>query len=111
MKIAFDFDGTITKNPFFFKFLIESLINNGSEIYIISGTCKKDRKKMLKEIKSYNIKIFSENIITKDKPGNLIDVTEWKKKVIDELKIRVYFENREETSKLVSELCTVFKIL
>lgn len=110
MNIAFDFDGTITKNPFLFKSLIELLMPM-YDIYIISGTAKKDQNKLLKELLNYNINIDLNNILLKDDYGDINNTTEWKYNIIDKYKIRLYFENRLDTAQKIQELCTVFHVL
>lgn len=113
MNIGFDFDGTITKNPWLFKQLIDMFrsVNGVRSVYIISGTSHADRHKLLNELKAFNITVNPENIITKPESGNISDVTMWKYNLVDELKIRLYIENREETAVKLSELCTIFKII
>lgn len=111
MKIAFDFDGTITKAPHIFKVLIKALKKNHS-LYIITGTNVKDMNNLLIELQSYNIKPkWFKNIFYRDKPGNLDEVSKWKAKILDEHKIRLYFENRQETCQYLSELCNILKII
>lgn len=111
MKIGFDFDGTITKNPFLFRILINSLIASGNEIYIISGTAEKDRLILTNELKSFGIiNVPNSNIILKYEYGDVADTTNWKFNIIDKYKIRCYFDNRPETIKKLNMLCTTFLI-
>jgi hypothetical protein len=110
MKIAFDFDGTITKNPTLFKVLIESLQSSHHDVYLISGTSEEKRAELLSELRDYGISFSSHSIILKPIAGNIHEVTQWKYDVIDKLKIRCFFENRRETAKKINELCTTFLI-
>lgn len=112
MRIAFDYDGTITKNPFLFKEIIEAMYKNGHELYIITGTEQKHRKQLMAELNSFGInKDCIEAIFMKPKKGNVKNVTKWKCKVIDSIKIRCFFENREESAIKINNFCTTFKIL
>lgn len=113
MRIGFDFDGTITKNPYLFKIFIEALVKDKvNEIYIISGTAELDRTKLLSELSDYGILdlINNDNIILKQEDGNIDDVSNWKFGIIDKYKIRCYFDNRSETLEVVSSLCTTFLV-
>jgi len=108
MNIGFDFDGTITKNPFIFKVLIESL-KKDNDLFLISGTSEGERNNLIKELISFGIQESSfKNIVLKEEStSNVNEVSLWKKHKIDTLKIRLYFENREETANIVSDLCNV----
>ena len=108
MRIGFDFDGTITKNPFIFKVLIDSLkINN--ELYLISGTSIKDKSKLIQELNTFGLSEmdFTCLVLKEESTSDVNIVSEWKKNKIDTLKIRLYFENREETANKIVDLCNV----
>lgn len=111
MRFGFDFDGTITKNPIVFKILIESLIKNNYDVYIISGTAESKRKNVVQELNSYGVKLEKVNLILKETESDIYSTTKWKFDHIDKLKIRCYFENRNITANDISELCTVLKVL
>ena len=113
MIIAFDHDGTITKNPFIFKVLIDSLVKSEHRIYIISGTAKEDRYNLISELESFNISLIPGKIdlILKDTYSDIKETSEWKKEMIDRLKIRCYFENRMETAETIRDLCNVFLVM
>ncbi len=113
MKFGFDFDGTITKNPATFKVLINCLAaNEKNKLYLISGTAKSKYEDVCSELLTYDINplIFTK-IILKDQETDIDQTTKWKFQKIDELKIRCFFENREETCKTLSELCTILKVI
>lgn len=112
MRIGFDFDGTITKAPHVFKLLIESLFSQNHTLFLISGTHVNLKHELISELISYGIEpnMFSE-IILKDISGDISDVTKWKYNNIDLLKIRLYFENRDETANKLSNLATILKII
>lgn len=108
MKIGFDFDGTITKNPFIFKILVESL-QKDNDLYIISGTSYADKRMLLSELNSFSINenYFKEIILREESSTDVMVVSEWKKHIIDKYKIRLYFENRKETAIQINDLCNV----
>lgn len=110
MRIAFDYDGTITKNPYLFKVFAEAL-KEKHELYIISGTNMKLYKELVSELSDMGLDEKWFRIVLKPKDGDLDDVTEWKKGIIDTYKIRCYFENRQKTADAINEFCTTFKIL
>lgn len=110
MKIGFDFDGTITKNPAVFKVLIDALQISHHDVYLISGTVQSERDKVIEELREYDISFSSNNIILKPEVGSLEEVTNWKFEMIDRLKIRCFFENRTETAKKINEICSTMVI-
>lgn len=110
MSIGFDYDGTITKNPYLFSQLIKSLQLSEHKIYIISGTREALRHELELELIEYDIMLDSNFIILKPEPGDIDAVTEWKYDMIDKLKIRCFFENRAHSAKKINELCTTFLI-
>ncbi len=111
MRIGFDFDGTITKNPFLFKKFIDIFRTAGIEIFIISGTAEVDRPRLLAELESYEIRIPNDCIILPPQYNDVLETSTWKRDQIDKLKIRAYFENRIETISVINDLCTTFRVL
>ena len=112
MRIGFDFDGTITKNPAAFKVLIESLFAAGHELYLISGSSIQCADAIVKELNEYEINhLHFTHIILKPEESDIATTSLWKYNIIDKNKIRCFYENRRETSAMISELCTVFNII
>lgn len=111
IKIAFDFDGTITKNPYLFSNLINALIMANFDVHIISGTAVEDKERMRDELSDYGVGLSSVTLILPDQYMDIKNTSLWKRDQIDKLKIRAYFENRIETISVINDLCTTFRVL
>lgn len=110
MTIGIDFDGTITKNPFLFKHLIELFQKNNDIVYIVSGTAEEHRNQLKQELYKYGIFVPESCIILKPTYGNLNETTQWKVSQVDKLKIRLFIDNNSITLDAIGPYCTTFLI-
>ena len=90
MIYAVDFNNTITDNPVFFK-----TISRDGKLYVVSGTCKKERKFVESYLKKYQIK-YLKLFLCPFKwtcPEEYHQAKEWKVKTIRKLKPDIYFDD------------------
>lgn len=62
MKISFDLHGVLDDMPETMKFIMESVIKNGGEVHIITGSTEEKARKELKEL-GFNRYIHFTNVV------------------------------------------------
>lgn len=112
MKIGIDLHNTIDKNPEGFKELAKSVLDDGGEVYIITGASKKDALIDLKKL-NFNLytKIFSitDNLLSQNRTYHLdihgrpcFDDVVWygaKGLIAYQLQLDVHYDDTFEFSK------------
>jgi len=56
IKVAFDFDGTLTKDPKTFQRLIHKIVAGGGKAYLVTGRCDLDKNEVLAFCKMHRLK-------------------------------------------------------
>lgn len=104
MKFAFDLDGTITAAPEAFKAIMESLMNEGHEVIVLTGQTREvlleDHEARFKQLAHYGITPdYFTDIIIAGPP----DWVKFKADYCRDNEVALMFENDPAYSQAISE--------
>lgn len=108
MKIAFDYDA-ICKNPFVVRKIAESMKDD--EKYIFVDQPMSNYKEIVLELSDMGFNEKNFRVILNSNSGNNIMMGSWKRYMSDNYNIMVYFCSTDADSNILSEKCTVLKII
>ena len=106
LRIAFDFDGTITRYPHLFKEMIESYVSQDHKVFIVTGT--KDERIVIDKLREWGFPSIGILVLPEHKEYS--DVPKFKREFCIINKIDLMYENNEFTAELIREVCPVFLV-
>jgi uncharacterized HAD superfamily protein len=112
MNIAFDLDGTITRNPAFFSVISKALVDAGHKVFII--TWREDREFTLEDLAEHGI-TYTQLVLPSDEQIRGIAYQQWKTAAAQfkaeacrSLKIDVFFDDMPEVVNVLAPQTTAF---
>ena len=106
LRIAFDFDGTVTRYPHLFKEMVESYVYQHHNVFIVTGT--KDESLVRRKLNEWGFPQMGILVLPEDKEYS--DVPKFKKNFCTREKIDLMYENNQYTAEIIREVCPVFLV-